>query len=60
MIINCGSCKMRDLACGDCVVSFLLDNPTPEKSTIGANEAIALEVLAEGGLVPPLRFVGAS
>lgn len=51
---------MRDLACRDCVVSFILDNPASENSSIGTNEAMALEVLADGGLVPPLRFVGAS
>lgn len=55
MIINCESCKMRDLACGDCVVSFILDNPSPAQ--INRDQAVAMEVLAENGLVPPLRFV---
>ena len=27
MIIDCGTCAVRDLACGDCVVSVLLGPP---------------------------------
>ena len=46
---------MRDLACGDCVVSLLLG--PPEALTFDAEEARALNVLAMGGLVPPLRLV---
>jgi hypothetical protein len=53
MIIDCSSCKMRDLACGDCVVSFILDAPTAE---LERPQIAALEVLATKGLVPPLRF----
>ena len=54
MIIDCEGCVMRDLACGDCVVSVLL-GPPPEQ--IGSEEQVALAVLAEGGLVPPLRML---
>lgn len=53
MIIDCAGCVMRDLACGDCVVSFLL-GPPPEQ--IGSQEQVALAALADGGLVPPLRM----
>ena len=56
MIIDCEGCVMRDLACGDCVVSVLL-GPPPEQ--IGSEEQVALAVLAEGGLVPPLRMLPA-
>ena len=58
MIIDCDSCTMRDLACEDCVVSVLLTITTPGRVTpeISANENLALGVLAEHGLVPPLRF----
>ena len=52
MMIDCASCTMRDLACGDCVVTFLLG---PAEG-IGSEEQIALAVLADGGLVPPLRM----
>ena len=44
---------MRDLACGDCVVSFILDTPPAE---IEKPQVAALAVLATKGLVPPLRF----
>ena len=53
MIIDCAGCVMRDRACGDCVVSFLL-GPPPEQ--IGSQEQVALAALADGGLVPPLRM----
>ena len=52
MIIDCEGCAMRDLACGDCVVTFLLGPPTD----LAAVERTALAVLADGGLVPPLRM----
>ena len=52
MIIDCAGCVMRDLACGDCVVTFLLG---PAEG-IGSEEQAALAVLADGGLVPPLRM----
>ena len=53
MIIDCDGCQMRDLACDDCVVTFLLGPPTG----LGSAEQTALAVLAGGGLVPPLRMV---
>ena len=54
MIIDCDSCEVRGLACGDCVVSALLGGPPGE---IDEGEAAALEALADSGLVPPLRLV---
>lgn len=53
--IDCDTCEVRGLACHDCVVSVLL-GPPPEL-TIDDDERRALDVLAEGGLVPPLRLV---
>jgi len=53
--IDCDSCVVRGLACHDCVVTVLL-GPPPEL-TIDDDERRALDVLAEGGLVPPLRLV---
>jgi hypothetical protein len=51
MIIDCDSCVMRQIACGDCVVSVLLDlKPAPGKNAELSN-------LSSVGLVPPLRFV---
>ena len=88
MLIDCDTCEVRDIACGDCVVSVLLgptrlatDDVTfagvlPSDRTVLADapstaegrtplgvyaladdERAALAVLAESGLVPPLRLV---
>ncbi len=53
LTIDCNGCRLRDLACDDCVVTFLLGPPTG----LGSAEQSALAVLADGGLVPPLRMV---
>jgi hypothetical protein len=53
--IDCDTCVVRGLACHDCVVTVLL-GPPPEL-TIDGEEKRALDVLAAGGLVPPLRLV---
>ena len=55
--IDCDSCLVRPLACHDCVVTVLL-GPPPELS-LDAEERRALDTLAAGGLVPPLRLVQA-
>ena len=56
--IDCGSCMVRGLACHDCVVTVLL-GPPPELAEliIEDDELRAIEALADGGLVPPLRLV---
>ena len=53
--IDCDTCVVRGLACHDCVVTVLL-GPPPEL-TFDDDERRALDVLAAGGLVPPLRLV---
>ena len=53
--IDCDSCLVRGLACHDCMVTVLL-GPPPEL-TFDDDERRALETLAAGGLVPPLRLV---
>lgn len=53
--IDCDTCVVRGLACHDCVVTVLL-GPPPEL-TIDDEERRALDVLADSGLVPPLRLV---
>jgi hypothetical protein len=55
--IDCDTCVVRGPACHDCVITVLL-GPPPEL-TIDDVEARALEALADGGLVPPLRMVEA-
>jgi hypothetical protein len=59
MIIDCESCEVRNIACDDCVVSVLLAAPSArERGDIewGDDESGALAVLAQGGLVPPVRM----
>jgi hypothetical protein len=62
MLIDCDTCAVRDLACGDCVVTVLLGAPPanvgdgPGMELDGAEQA-AIAVLAGSGLVPPLRLV---
>ena len=53
--IDCDTCAVRGLACHDCVVTVLLG--PPPGLTFDDEERRALDVLAEGGLVPPLRLV---
>ena len=54
MIIDCDSCEMRNIACDDCVVTALL--AIPPQGELADDEAGALRVLADSGLVPPLRM----
>lgn len=44
---------MRDIACDDCVVSMLLG---PEPTSL-ENHRDALSVLADAGIVAPLRLI---
>lgn len=61
MLIDCETCAVRGPACGDCVVTVLLGAPAARPGEPGVDldraERRALEVLAESGLVPPLRLV---
>ena len=56
MLIDCDGCAVRDLACGECVVTVLLGEP-PGVVEMDEGEQRALEVLADSGLVPRLRLV---
>jgi hypothetical protein len=55
MIIDCEKCEVRNVGCADCVVSVMLGDPV-EQVEIGDGERRALDVLAEGGMLPPLRL----
>jgi len=57
MIIDCDRCTMREIACADCVVSFLLGPPGTARPGFDEEERSALGVLADSGLLPPLRLV---
>ncbi|QCB51493.1 hypothetical protein E5720_19535 [Rhodococcus sp. PAMC28707] len=69
MMVDCSDCRVRDIACGDCVVTVLLGAPgvagsagvdvwsATSKIDIDQAELGAVGVLAEVGLVPYLRLV---
>jgi hypothetical protein len=56
VLIDCETCHVREVACGDCVVTVFLGNPG---SSVDLDEAeqVAVGVLAQQGLIPPLRLV---
>ncbi len=56
MLIDCDTCVVRGDACGDCVVSVMLGAP-PSGVELDEADRRALDVLADGGLVPRLRIV---
>ncbi|MGJ9411980.1 hypothetical protein ACHAAC_04640 [Aeromicrobium sp. CF4.19] len=57
VVIDCDHCLVRSpSACGDCVVTVLLGGP-PQGIHLESEEVDALDELAKGGLVPPLRLV---
>ncbi len=61
MVIDCGRCVMRGAGCQDCVVAVLkpahaTGYPPKEAGYLDEAEVRALGVLAEAGLVPPLRL----
>ena len=61
MLIDCDACVMRGPGCRDCVVTVVLGltaEPAPGLR-IDDDERAALDVLAQSGLVPPLRLVHA-
>lgn len=69
MIIDCGTCEVAGAACNDCVVTVLLGPPGAEnvpgvvpiagrgRADVADEHAAAIAVLAESGLIPPLRLV---
>jgi hypothetical protein len=54
MGIDCTRCDTRGVACQDCVVTVLV--PRGSERFLGAEELRALRVLADAGMVPPLRL----
>ena len=55
VLIDCDACAVRDLQCGDCVMTVLLGNPGVYE--VGPGDAEAFDALADSGLVPRLRLV---
>lgn len=59
MQIDCDACVMQHTdACGDCIVTFLLDRP-PGAVVFDVEQERAIRSLQAGGLAPPDRFVAA-
>lgn len=57
MLIDCNQCAMQHTpACHDCVVTYLLTELAGPLE-VDREQAAALELLAEAGLVPGLRLV---
>lgn len=56
MLIDCDTCRVRDISCADCVVSLLLTTPQ-SCPDLTDSETSALAALAGGGVLPPLRLV---
>lgn len=57
VVLDCDQCLVRSPgACADCVVTVLLGGP-PRGVELDAEDVAALDALADGGLVPPLRLV---
>jgi hypothetical protein len=58
MIIDCATCIGRPTECADCVVSVVLGSHVGGVD-LDADEQTAVAVLADSGLVPPLRLMPA-
>lgn len=56
MHVDCDRCQVRGDACSECVVTLLLDAPV-QGVEWDENERQALGMLADTGLLPPLRLV---
>lgn len=57
--MDCESCTQREVGCSDCVVTLLMSLPQ-EGDRLSQGEQAALAVMAQSGLVPPLRLVTAA
>lgn len=58
MIIECDTCVVRNISCGDCVITAILGSTAGEVE-FDAVEQRAIGALAGVGLLPPLRLVPA-
>jgi hypothetical protein len=55
MLVDCDTCRVRTIECDDCVVSLMLVR-SDVAVDLNVAEASALGVLAEAGMIPPLRL----
>ncbi|MDR0489445.1 MAG: hypothetical protein LBG99_08675 [Propionibacteriaceae bacterium] len=56
-VIDCDTCQARNLSCGDCLMSVIADPEFGQPVRFSEQEKEALAVMADAGLVPPLRLV---
>jgi hypothetical protein len=57
LVIECDRCVLQATdACDDCVVTFLLGREPDDAVVIDADEARAMRILGQAGLVPTLRY----
>ncbi len=52
MTVECERCAVRGLACANCAATFIVE-ADPD---LGPSELRALTVLANAGMIPPLRY----
>lgn len=58
LVISCDDCAMQNTdTCDDCLVSFILNREPGDALVIDAEEARALRMLSQAGLVPGPRHV---
>ena len=55
-LIDCETCEARGASCGDCVMSFMADPEFGQPVILTQEERDALTVMADVGLIPPLRL----
>lgn len=53
MTIHCDRCEVRGLACGNCAATAIIG----DERDLGQAELRALQVLANAGMIPPLRYL---
>ncbi|MDR0849032.1 MAG: hypothetical protein LBN10_08365 [Propionibacteriaceae bacterium] len=59
-VINCATCQASAADCGDCLMSFIAEPDFGAPVRFSQEEADALQVMAEVGLVPTLHLVAAN
>ena len=56
--ISCDDCAMQHTStCDDCVVTFLCEHDPGDAVVLDVNEARAMRLVSQAGLVPGLRHV---
>lgn len=53
--VDCGTCRARGPACGDCAITALL-GPIEQTVWLDGEEQAAIGAMAASGLLPPLRL----